>query len=143
MAQTPLGDIPGARFHQPFLASYASVASNGATSELLRFGPFAHDVRVRNFYWVPTGAAQGGHATSYRQLKLLNGGSAGAGTTVLGSHSFTASKASLQAVGLTLADTPTLASGEMLILQQITVGGAKDSETVLQAGYCAMAYEVL
>ena len=147
MASTALGDIPGARFHVPVVVTHASVASGGANARLGQIGPFAHDIRVRNAWWTPTGADNGGTNTaSYRRLSLYNGGSAGTATATanrVASLNLTASKASLAPAAMTVDTTVTVASGAILYASQETVGGASATNTQLEAGQFALAYEVI
>lgn len=146
MASTRLGDIPGARFHAPAVVTNASAASGGANARIGQFGPFQHNVRVRNVDWAPTSADQGANTASYRRLSLYNGGTAGTVTATasrIGSLNLSASKASLAPVAFTVDTTVTVASGAVLYFSQETVGGAEATGTVLQAGTFAVAYEII
>ncbi|MEK9722023.1 MAG: hypothetical protein VW405_00885 [Rhodospirillaceae bacterium] len=147
MASTKLGDIPGARFHAPHVATHASVASNGAVARLGPIGPFAHDIRVRSAWWTPTGADNSITATnvsaSYRVLSLVNGGTTGTGTTVVASLVNTATAASLAPIAMTVVTTATVASGAILYFSQATVGGALADGTTLAAGAFSVAFEVI
>ena len=142
MASTPKGDIPGARDHVHGIAN-ASVASNGANGTIAPIGPLAHNIRVRNFWWTPTGADQAAHTASYRRLSLVNGGAAGTGTAIVASLNLTASHASLGAVAGVVDTTQSVASGSVLYLKQITVGGASAGVTELEAGSFALSYEII
>lgn len=147
MATTKLGDIPGARFHSPAVVTHASVASGGANARLGQIGPFAHDLRIQNAWWTPTGADNAGTSTaSYRRLSLYNGGASGTVTATasrVASLNLTASKASLAPVAMTVDTTVTLASGAILYFSQETVGGASATNTQLEAGQFSLAYEVI
>jgi hypothetical protein len=161
MAKTPLGDIPGARFHEPNIVQNASVASNGANARLGMFGPFAHDIRVRNAWWTPTGAdAAGTQTATYRRLSMYNGGSSGT-LTATGSGTATGlqgriaslnlnptvSFASLGPVAMTVIDATgtslLVASGNIIYFSQETVGGTDANGTVLPAGQFSVAFEVV
>ncbi len=146
MASTQLGDIPGARFHVPQVMAHASVASDGANARVGQIGPFPHNIRVRSAFWTPTDADQTGHGTSYRKLTLYNGGAAGTATAtskVIASLGITASKASLAPVAMVVDTTVTLSAGEVIYASHETVGGAKNTETILRAGQFALGFEVI
>jgi len=147
MASTRLGDIPGARFHAPLVVTHASAASGGANARLGQFGPFDHDLRVRGAYWTPTGADNAGTSTaSYRRLSLYNGGASGTVTATasrLASLNLTATRASLGPVAMTVDTAVTVASGAALYFSQETVGAASATNTQLEAGQFAIAYEVI
>ena len=144
MASTPLGDIPGARFHIPYAATHASVASNGANAKLAQIGPFEFPVAIRAAYWTPTGADQAGTSTaSYRRMTVRNGGASGTTTAILASLNLTATRASLAPVAMTVVATPTLAAGAVAVFSQETVGAASATNTQLEAGQFACAYEVI
>lgn len=140
MAGTFLGDIPGARFNlgQP----NASVASNGAVGRLIEIGVAPHDCRVQAAWWTPTGADQG-TAASYRNVKLINGGTAGTGTTVVASLALSASAASLTPRAMTTVSSATIPAGAMIYASQDTVGGTDATGTVLRAGRFDLSYEVI
>lgn len=142
MANTALGDIPGARFPLPrvTVGAVTSAAANALVDT--NFGPFPHDIRVRNLYFIPTAADQGA-AASYRRITALNRGTSGTGTTIIGSINLSASKASMQAASFVVDSTLTLAAGAMLAFSQLTVGGTDATGTVLQAGVIAGSYEVI
>lgn len=147
MAKTPLGDIPGARFHMPNVIQNASVASGGANARLGQFGPFAHDIRIRNAWWTPTGADQASTQTAtYRRLSVYNGGPAGTVTATasrMASANLTASVASLGPTPFTVDTAQSVANGNVVYLSQETVGGTDANGTVLVAGQFALAYEVV
>lgn len=147
MASTPLGDIPGARFHEPLAATNAAVASNGANARIGQIGPFAHNVRVRNAWWTPISADQAAtQSATYRRLTLYNGGTAGTATATgsrLASANMSASAASLGPVSMTVDTTLTVSSGSIIYFSQETVGGTDANGTVLSAGQFAVAYEVI
>lgn len=147
MATTPLGDIPDARFYITPI-THASVASNGADARIQALGPFDFNIKIKNVYWSPTGAAQNTAAgtASYRRLSLYNGGTAGTVTATasrLGSANLNASIASHGSTSFTLAATPTVASGGIIYLSHETVGGAETDSTPLRAGFFSLAYEIV
>jgi hypothetical protein len=148
MASTGLGDIPGARFAVPIVATHASVASGGANARLGAMGPFDHPIRVRSAWWTPTGADVGGTSTaSYRRLSVYAGGTAGTATATasrLASLDLTATKASHAPVAMTVANTThTVSAGGIVYFSQETVGGASATNTELAAGQVAISYEVV
>lgn len=140
MAKTALGDIPGARFS--LKAAHASVASNGANGRLIELGVAPHDMRVRSAWWTPTGADQG-TAASYRNVKIINGGTAGTGTAPAATLALSASKASLAPAAMTVDSTVTIPQGAMIYASQDTTGGTDATGTVLRAGQFDLAYEVI
>lgn len=151
MASTPLGDIPGARFSEANIATNATIASGGANGVIGYFGPFAHPIRVRNVFWVPTTGNQSATQTAtFRRIDLINGGTAGTATATsarIASLALTASIASLFPAQMTIVDatgtTETVASGSVLFFSQSTVGGTDANGTVLAGGVFSLAYEVV
>lgn len=134
------------------LQTFASVASNGASSRLGQFlVPHANGIRVKNFFYSPTGAnnaAQGTATTSasYRRISLMNGGTSGTSTPRIASINMTASAASLSSgySAVSVDTTVTAASGAVLYVTQDTFGGTHASDaTQIQAGQLAILYEVL
>lgn len=135
--------------HRDGPITFASVASNGA-SGVLGAVYVNRDVRVKSAVYVPNAnAATQGTATtsaSYRRFSIINAGTGGAGTTVIGSLNMTASLGSFVGRGFTMAATnvATAASGEVVVLQQATIGGgAQDDGTTLQAGSLVLVYETI
>jgi hypothetical protein len=147
MGKVPQGDIPGNRDHIPLVGTHAAVASGGANSRQLQFGPLAFDVRMRNVWWSPTSADQAATQTAtYRRLSVYNGGASGTGTATasrMASLNLTASLASLGAREFTVDTTVTLASGQIAYFSQETVGGTDANGSVLAGGQYSLAYEVL
>lgn len=152
MAATPIGDIPGARFHEAVLASFASLSSAAAVGVLPPyFGPFAHNIRIRNVWFTPTAANNSAtQSASYRLLSLYNGGTAGTATATgarVANYSASATLASLAPVAFNIVDatgtTQTIASGSILYFSQTTIGAADSNGTVLVAGNLTLAYEVV
>jgi hypothetical protein len=146
MASTPLGDIPGARFHEALAATAGAVASGGPNARLGQFGPFAHNIRIRNAWWVPTGADQvATNTASYRRQSLYDGGVSGTVTATanrMASLNMNFSQASLGAMTWASIDR-TLSAGNILYWSQETVGGTETLGTVMAAGQLAFAYEVM
>lgn len=93
MGSTPQADVPGNLYlHTVF---YPSRASADADSILPFMGPGqAIDLIAAE---VEFGAAQVGSATNYADIKIVNKGTASAGTAVLASRSFSATTANLAA----------------------------------------------
>lgn len=120
---------------------YASIASDGAAGTIT-IGAAPGKGFIANAYLTPTGAAQGGHAASYRTAKIYDGGTAGSGTTLLYSKAFTSTDGyaahTPQALtgALTRANDPDyyLDKGDNITLAFPTTGGAKNTETVVPVG---------
>lgn len=139
-----------------FKITFASTASNGANAVQDRLGPFDRKARVRALQAVFTGADQATHGTAttsaiYRRLRVLNGGVTGTGTTILASVNLTSSVASLgngragsvvYPANATNASSGILDVGQMLVFDQITVGGTDNDGTVLAAGYYLVTLEL-
>lgn len=142
MANTFLGDIPGARFLMGPVAN-ASAASNGAGALIGAVGVAPHDMRVRAAYWQATGADQGANTASYRRLTVVNGGTAGTGTAIVASINLSASKASLVPNSMTVDTSVTIPAGAVLYASHATIGGDDATGTVLRAGAFILAYEVI
>lgn len=145
-----LGDIPSGAL-EGGLISHASVASNGANATYGGAGAVLkwrapQACTILGAYWEANGAdSAAANATSYRRLSLINGGAAGAGTTVLASVDLTASLASNTTRALTMVSnatmqTPILAAGDIVYASQATVGGAHSDGTVLVAGTFGFRY---
>lgn len=140
MAQRAWGD-------QTFLVTNAAVASNGANARVGGFVPSTvYGGRIRSMTWIPEGADNSAaSAVTYRQLAIYNGGTSGSGTATamrLASINLTATVASYgKAAGTVVysatgasAASGTFAAGEVLYLNQITVGGTDATHSVLAAG---------
>jgi hypothetical protein len=97
MAKTLHGDRM-AGFKLPVnLGQLASGATNTTQDEARFVAP--HDMKLEAAYAIFIAALTGGHATNYTKFKLINVGTAGAGTVEMASLSFTS--------GITVAaDTP-------------------------------------
>jgi len=138
MGATQQSDIPGNVYRDIY--HNASVASDGAAARYSIFRA-PQSIKVTAAYWSPYDDDQTGNATSYRRVAVVNGGTAGTGTTVIASLNITASKASMSLNALT--GTATASVGEVMIFSQVTVGGDKDDETELRAGMLQVEYQLL
>lgn len=138
MGTTFQADIPENRFRMDY--QHASVASDGADARYAILRAPAN-LKITGAYWVPTGADQTADTASYRRLCVVNGGTAGTSTTIVASLNLTASKASFSLNAM--SGTATVASGELIVFSHLTVGGAKDDETVLRAGMVQVEYQLL
>jgi len=142
MGDSLLADIPGP--HAGPIISNASAASGGASAH---YGMWVapHDLKIRGVWrTVDADEDPGANGTaSYRRLRVLNGGASGTATTILASLNQTASQASKGKRAYTLATSPTAAEGDIIVFDQITVGGAETNGTVLRAGQTHVAYEML
>lgn len=106
MSKTRIGDIPD----NVVLVSYdlASIASNAAAATLpITRAPFDCQVTGAHLLF-STSRASG---TKSDSLTLVNLGTAGTGTTVLGTHLATAAYASYAPLSLSLASAPTVTKG--------------------------------
>lgn len=148
MGKSFLADFPGNFFSAP-LGSHASVASNGANALLVdcAFVAPANLKLLSAWRQVQADEATVGTATTtatYRRVTILNGGSAGTGTTIMASSNGNgASVASLGTRSFATTANNTASQGEILIASQLTVGGTNADATVLQAGKVWIAYELL
>jgi hypothetical protein len=88
-----------------------------------------------------TGADGGAqNSASYRRLTLIDAGSAGAGTTVLGTLNLTSSQASNTTRAFTMVDRNSVSKGNVVAFSHATVGGAHSDGTVLVAGQIHFTY---
>src|ERR1041385_3238783 len=126
MASTPQGDVPGNRYLQN-VVTHSSVASGGASA---RLGVFRapQNIKIQEAYrFVEADEATHGTAStsaSYRRYSIINLGSAGARTTVMASLNQTASQGSLTTRAFSTTANNSAAAGEIIAIQQATVGGA-------------------
>lgn len=138
MGKTFQADIPNNAYRVTY--HNASVASDGANAGyVIMRAP--NNIKITGAYWTPYDADQTGHATSYRRVQIVNGGTAGTGTTVIASLNITASKASKSLNAL--SGTGTVTSGGAVVFSILTVGGAKNTETILRAGMVQVEYMLL
>ncbi|MDE2106851.1 MAG: hypothetical protein KGL39_57075 [Patescibacteria group bacterium] len=146
MGATPQADIPG-NTHK-FHTTNASIASNGATSQIDQFvAPSTNAIKILavNRIVQANEATHGTATTSatYRQFVLVNAGTSGTGTATLASLNQTASQAAGPARAFTLASTVTAPAGAVIQLQQVTVGGTDNDGTIVQAGSTDIDYQLL
>ena len=145
MGSTFLGDILNGASAEGVI-SHASIASDGAAASYGGAGTAEkfrapQNIRIVDAWWEAHGADQTASKTdSYRLMKLVNGGAIGTGTTVLGSVAMSASLASDTQRALTLATTPTVSKGYVVMAAQISIGGNNSNGTVVQAGQFRFAY---
>jgi hypothetical protein len=144
MGSTFLGDIPSGAMAGDVI-SHASVASNGAGAAVRAIGVgnwrAPQNVTIVDAYWEPTGAdSAAANTASYRRLTIIDAGSAGAGTTVLGTLNLTASVASNTLRAITMVATNSVSKGNVVAFSHATVGGAHSDGTVLVAGQVHFTY---
>jgi hypothetical protein len=147
MGKDALADISSNHFQMPAVQT-TSVASNGANA-LEGFGLWVAPAngKLRSAYRVVyANEATVGTATtsaSYRRHRIINGGSAGSGTTIIASLNQTVSQASRTSRAYTLESTPSFSAGDILLFDQITVGGNNDDATVVAVSSVNVEYELL
>jgi hypothetical protein len=148
MGKSFLADIPG-NFFAAQLGSNAAIASNGANARLADVGFVAPaDLKILSVWRHNLAAAEVtvGTATSsasYRRAMLRNGGSAGTATAILASANNTASQASLGKRSFTVDSTLTVAAGDVLYGDHVTVGAATADGTDMAASLWEIAYQLL
>ena len=122
MGSTFQSDIPGNLFE--IVENVASVASNAvdtAYQPIFRV-PQAGTLKAARWF---ASASQNTDATDYRTLKIVNLGAAAAGTVVLASHAFSATKAANVPVSMTNNTTAAnlaLAAGDVLAYVTASTG---------------------
>ncbi|MCK9569421.1 hypothetical protein M0R72_10825 [Candidatus Pacearchaeota archaeon] len=119
-------DVPGNWAH--FQIAYAGHASNAA-SATYPLGRAAYTGSVKYCAIIPSTSSVS-VADKNTGLTLINSGSAGTGTVVLGSFLGTTAYASYKPFPLTLAATPTVSAGDVLSL----AWASASSTTVMPAG---------
>lgn len=124
----------------------ASVASNGVcvATEHYMVAPAA--IELVSAWWTPLGSNQNTEAgaASYRNIYVVNGGTAGTATTRMASLALNASKASLAPLVLSLiAGSVSAAVGEVIKFSSGTTGGDHNDSTVLRAGFAQIAYRLV
>lgn len=120
MGSTPQADTPANVYFMD--VPVASVASN-AQAVVPILGP-GQAIQVLSAQMIPT-ASQAGSATNFFVASLINLGSAGTGTTVLASRSFSATGTSIAALvpgSLTLGSVTSRASAEVLAMSYTSSG---------------------
>lgn len=137
-----IGDIPEGTWAAGNL-THAALASNGG-SAVYGVGNVVQQIRAPQAMFVigadyePYGADEAASSlTSYRRYTLINGGTAGAGTTVLGSLNLSATLASNNTRALTMQTGGTsvqnVSEGEIIYYNQATIGGDHSVGTVNKA----------
>jgi len=144
MGSTFLGDIASGALRGDVI-SYASVASNGAGAAIRAIGVgnwrAPQNITIVDAWMEHTGADGGAqNSASYRRLTLIDAGSAGAGTTVLGTLNLTSSQASNTTRAFTMVDRNSVSKGNIVAFSHATVGGAHSDGTVLVAGQIHYTY---
>lgn len=82
-------------------------------------------------------------SASYRRHRILNGGASGTATTILGSINATASAASLGSRAFVVDSTITVAKGDILYYDQLTVGAATADGTDAAACVLQISYQLI
>ncbi len=144
MGTTFLGDIPSGALDGKNI-TYASIATDGAGTLLAAIGQdifrAPQDITIVSAWQNPTGADQpAAAAASYRQYDLVDCGSSGTGTRVLGSATTTASLASNITRALTLISSPTVARGNIVGASLGATVGGTHAGTVVRAGHISFNY---
>lgn len=138
MGTTFDADVPGNE--QLFVMDIASAATNGTAQNVLFEAP--SDLIITEAAWIPDGADQEGHGTSYRTQSIINLGTAGSGSTVVGSKAFTASLASLTAGDFTITSTnASIDDGEIVAFKTSVTTAAASSD--MAAGVLQVRYRLL
>lgn len=134
-------DIPGNE--HLIIANTASAATNGAAAldpSFIFEAP--QDLTVTEVAWIPTSGTNTGHATSYRTLRLVDGGAAGTGTSVIASFACIATKASLAPVDFTVTTSnAAIDDGDVLLFSQ-AVNTTAGGHTALAGGKLQVRYRV-
>ncbi len=137
-----IGDIPEGTWVAGNL-THAALASGGG-SAVYGVGNVVQQIRAPQDMFVigadyePYGADEVALVTdSYRRYKIINGGTAGAGTDVLGSLNLSATLASnaTRAFSMQTGGTSaqTVSEGEIIYANQVTIGGDHSVGTVNKA----------
>lgn len=148
MGQSFLADIPGNHFIAR-LGSNAAIASNGANARLADVGFVAPaNLRILSVWRhnLAAGEVTAGTAissASYRRSMLRNGGSAGTATVILASSNAQTSQASLGARSFSVDAAATVAAGDVIYGDHITVGAATADGTDMAASLWQCAYQLI
>lgn len=147
MGDSYLADIPGNRFVAG-LGSSAAIASNGAPAILGHSYFVANaDLKIHNVWKVASAneatAGTAVSSASYRRFNLLNGGTAGTGTTIMASLNNTASTAAQGKKAFATTANNTAAAGAILYLSHLTVGAATADGTDAAVSVYQIEYELL
>ncbi len=148
MGKSFLADIPGNFFVQK-IGSVAAAASNGAgaiPADVAFVAPA--NIKLLSAWRLNQTASDVTAGTaissaSYRRMNLLNGGTAGTGTTIMASLNATASAASLTTRAFATTANNTATQGAILYASHLTVGAATADGTDLAASLIFIAYELL
>jgi len=139
MGTTFAGDIPSGAFGVGVISN-AVLASNGAAATYGGAGAAEkwrapQNLTIVDAWWEPSGADNAATSlTSYRLVKLVQGSTDATGTVVLGSVAMSATLASDTQRAMTLATTPTVSKGYVVMAAQISVGGNHSVGTVTAEG---------
>ena len=145
MGTTFAGDIPDGSFgvgviSQAVLASDGGAATYGGAGAAEKWRA-PQDIIIVDAWWEPSGANNAATVTtSYRLLKLVNGSTDATGTVVLGSVAMTASLGSNTQRAMTLAASPTVSKGYVVMAAQTSVGGNHSVGTVTAEGQTRFTY---
>lgn len=147
MGDSYLADIPGNRFVRS-LGSSAAIASGGANAVIGQTYFVAEaDLKIHSAWKIATAnEVTVGTATSsasYRRFNLINGGSAGTGTTIMASLNNTASTAAGGSKAFATTANNTMSAGQIGYISQLTVGAATANGTDAAESVFAIAYELL
>lgn len=144
----PLSDIPG-NFFIERLGTSAAIGSAGANAVLGdMFWVAPGDCAIESVWKVATGASEVTAATSitsasYRRFNLLNGGTAGTGTTIIASLNNTFSGATYGSKGFATTANSTVPAGAVVYMSQLTVGAATADGTDAAASVFQLRYRLL
>ena len=148
MGKSFLADIPD-NFFVAHLGSVAAVASNGAgaiietakfvaPANLLILSAWRCNISASD---VTVGTATS--SASYRRVNILNGGTAGSGTTIMASLNATASAASITTRAFATTANNTCTAGAIIYASHLTVGAATADGTDMAASTLHFAYRLL
>ncbi len=119
MGSQLIQDTPG--FFNTIVEGVASVASNGADTLYQPFAVAPRDGVVSAVYWLAS-ASQAGATDHYRTMKIINLGSAGAGTVEVARLSLTASKAANAPHAFTMQAGSAVTAGDLLAYYTVSGG---------------------
>ena len=147
MGKSPLADIPGNFFALP-VSSTAAIASGGANAVLAQsYFVAPANLAVLSVFRVATAnEATVGTAVSsasYRRFNVVNGGSAGTGTTIMASQNNTASTAAGGSKAFATTANSTMAAGEIGYISHLTVGAATLDGTDAAASTFSLYFRLL
>jgi hypothetical protein len=151
MGKSMFADAPGNLYGHGIinLGTVAAIASGGANARPNPVGFVAfHDMRLLSVWKHNLSASEVtvGTATSsasYRRHRILNGGTAGSATTIIASLNATSSAPASGARSFTVDTAVTIARGEVVYYDQLTVGAATADGTDSAACGIQAAYQLL